>query len=358
MPVNLFDAASRMHSDPRTRSAPPSRPSGLVVLRMGRASLGGPSGNLLTCAPQRGLLRLKLIDGLMHLQWLEKLSTGDYREISDSDLIVFPEDAKFERIRQAPSGRVYALRFVSTGRRVFFWSQERISAAEKEAEKVARINHLLTDPVAAQQASDEELASAHQASNTGLPADVASMVDMMNQSLLNGSGSELDMRSMSSTSPSPAAGEGSSQPGPASGDSSSSSSSSAAAASAATAGGNGQAIPLSLQTVLRPQATVPVVEDDSLVAQLTQLTDHLPPNSSVAEILRAPSFMQACAQFTAALEEGELPSVLVQMGLPADAGTKHLLAGLSATEALLRVLAEEVKKAKEGDDSAAPMDES
>lgn len=53
-------------------------------------------------------------DGLLHFLWKER-ATGTLVE----DLILFPGDATFEKVAQAPGGRTYVLRFNSSDQRHF-----------------------------------------------------------------------------------------------------------------------------------------------------------------------------------------------------------------------------------------------
>lgn len=53
-------------------------------------------------------------DGLLHFMWKEH-ATGTLGE----DLILFPGDATFEKVTQAPGGRTYVLRFESSDQRHF-----------------------------------------------------------------------------------------------------------------------------------------------------------------------------------------------------------------------------------------------
>jgi len=60
------------------------------------------------------------------------------------DLILFPDDAKFERVPQCTTGRVYVLKFTSSDRRLFFWLQE--PKIDKDDELAARVNQILSSP--------------------------------------------------------------------------------------------------------------------------------------------------------------------------------------------------------------------
>jgi 26S proteasome regulatory subunit N13 len=61
-------------------------------------------------------------------------------------LIIFPEDATFKRLKQAPTGRVYLLEFKATSRKFFFWMQE--MKEDKDEEIVTKINQYINNPPA------------------------------------------------------------------------------------------------------------------------------------------------------------------------------------------------------------------
>lgn len=105
------------------------------------------SGTTVTSDPRKGLLLLrKSDDGLMHLIWQER-SSGTVED----DLIVFPGDAALRHIPACKDGFAMVLEF-TTGRKLFFWSQEmRAKGSEwakpednvKESELMAKANGYL-----------------------------------------------------------------------------------------------------------------------------------------------------------------------------------------------------------------------
>jgi 26S proteasome regulatory subunit N13 len=67
------------------------------------------------------------------------------------DLIIFPEEATFKRVKQCTTGRVYLLEWKATARRLFFWMQE--PAEDKDAENANNINKFINNPPTASEGS-------------------------------------------------------------------------------------------------------------------------------------------------------------------------------------------------------------
>ncbi|KAF8073815.1 proteasome complex subunit Rpn13 ubiquitin receptor-domain-containing protein [Lyophyllum atratum] len=106
----------------------------LLAFKAGRA-FRRPGTNLVDPRPEKGAIVLTNgDDGLLHFTWKNR-STGDVQE----DLILFPSDASFVRVSQAP-GRVYVLKFSSSDQRHFDASSDR------DEEFVNNVNGLLDDP--------------------------------------------------------------------------------------------------------------------------------------------------------------------------------------------------------------------
>ena len=71
--------------------------------------------NFVDADPTKGAIVLSNSDdGLLRLMWKER-ATGELGE----DLILFPGDATFEKVTQAPGGRTYVLRFESSDQKHF-----------------------------------------------------------------------------------------------------------------------------------------------------------------------------------------------------------------------------------------------
>jgi hypothetical protein len=67
------------------------------------------------------------------------------------DLIIFPDEAVFKKVKQCTTGRVFLLEWKSTERRLFFWMQE--PSDEKDAELCEKVNKALNSPPAAEGAA-------------------------------------------------------------------------------------------------------------------------------------------------------------------------------------------------------------
>lgn len=96
----------------------------------------------------------------MHFCWKDR-TTGQVEEVcllfhcllviplmgQFQDLIIFPDDAEFVRVPQCTTGRVFVLKFKTSPRRLFFWSQE--AKDDKDEEFVTKINEYINNPPSA-----------------------------------------------------------------------------------------------------------------------------------------------------------------------------------------------------------------
>lgn len=84
-------------------------------------------------------LRQSQEDNLMHFCWKDR-QTG----LVEDDLILFPDDCEFKRVKECSTGRVYVLRMKSSNRKMFFWMQE--SKVDRDEEFCKKINEMLNNP--------------------------------------------------------------------------------------------------------------------------------------------------------------------------------------------------------------------
>lgn len=306
-------------------------------------------------------------DSLMHFCWKDR-GTGTVED----DLIIFPDDIEYKRVKQCTTGRVFILKFKSSTRKFFFWMQE--PKADKDEEYTTKVNNLLNNPPTPGSGGG----------GGGLPPALAGLTDQLGDGQLQGLLGNLDQQQLlqllsgyggglgghgglssagSSVSPptaaSPTPTRVQSSPGPRS--TSSASSSGATTPRPATATPTvpppapsrpsqppaaRQAVQLSdLQNILshmqvptenaeQPRETVDlstVLTSDSLMPLLAdpefreQLAPFLPageelPQSptELSNTLRSPQFQQALGMFSSALQSGQLAPLMGQFGFNDD----------------------------------------
>lgn len=84
-------------------------------------------------------LRQSPDDNLMHFCWKDR-QTG----VTEDDLILFPDDCEFKRVKECTTGRVYVLKMKSSNKKMFFWMQE--SKVDRDDEFCKKINEMLNNP--------------------------------------------------------------------------------------------------------------------------------------------------------------------------------------------------------------------
>jgi len=154
----------------------------LVEFRAGKMTTATGS-SLVSPDRRKGLIQIEQGDDqLMHFKWKDR-GTG----VVEDDLIIFPDDIEFVRVKQCTTGRVFVLKFKSSSRRMFFWMQE--PKEDKDEEYCKKVNDSLNKPPGADGASAGGLGSGGRgglsaALGGGGPVDLSSLGDGELQSLL------------------------------------------------------------------------------------------------------------------------------------------------------------------------------
>ncbi|KAG2336899.1 adhesion regulating molecule [Suillus weaverae] len=110
----------------------------ILAFKAGR-SFRRAGTNFVDASPTKGAIVLVNEDGLLHFMWKDR-TTGEMGE----DLILFPGDAKLEKVPQSSWGRTYVLKFESSDQKHFFWLQD--SSTRRDEEFVTNLNRTLADP--------------------------------------------------------------------------------------------------------------------------------------------------------------------------------------------------------------------
>ncbi|KAG2069086.1 adhesion regulating molecule [Suillus decipiens] len=110
----------------------------ILAFKAGR-SFRRAGTNFVDASPTKGAIVLTNEDGLIHFMWKDR-TTGEVGE----DLILFPGDAKLEKVTQSSWGRTYVLKFESSDQKHFFWLQD--SSTLRDEEFVTNLNRTLADP--------------------------------------------------------------------------------------------------------------------------------------------------------------------------------------------------------------------
>lgn len=84
-------------------------------------------------------LRQSPDDSLMHFCWKDRQNG-----VVEDDLILFPDDCEFKRVKECTTGRVFVLKMKSSNRKMFFWMQE--AKTDRDDEYCKKINELLNNP--------------------------------------------------------------------------------------------------------------------------------------------------------------------------------------------------------------------
>ncbi|KAH7873176.1 proteasome complex subunit Rpn13 ubiquitin receptor-domain-containing protein [Lentinula edodes] len=249
----------------------------LLAFKAGRA-FRREGTNFVDPSPAKGAILLRREDDLLHLMWKNRTSN----EVEE-DLILFPSDATFLKVSQAP-GRVYVLKFSSSNQRHFFWMQDASSVRDEEF--VNNVNGFLMDP-------DYE-ASWGSSSQPSTSTSTAGASQSSAPSNFQATPEQLAQLQQLLTS----------------------------------AVGSGAAPPsnVSLNNILTPANITPLFTSHPDL--IPTLFPHLPPDlpmppspEVLQRIISSPQFRSAVSSFDQALRTGLLGGLVRGLGLPEEAGT-------------------------------------
>ncbi|GMT19446.1 hypothetical protein PFISCL1PPCAC_10743, partial [Pristionchus fissidentatus] len=301
----------------------------LVEFKAGRSNLQAgatPDKRKVVADKTKGLVFLKQSeDRLMHFCWKNR-ETG----VVVDDLIIFPGDTEFMRIKECVDGKVFMLKFKSSDERRLFWLQESASDADKNL--IEKVNETLNNPpqgrsgrsgaggsaadrLAAAGAAPEDLNSLGNTGNIGQD-QLMQLLSFMGEG--NGAGGASPSVASTPASQSDMARQlrslmadmGKNAP---SGDWRELLEYARGAAS------RNAKPPIELSEVITGERVMEAVRNNQ-----DRLTPHLPAtegasSSSSAELeatVRSPQFQQAADTFGHALQTGQLAPVFQQFGLP------------------------------------------
>ena len=110
-------------------------PKALVEFKAGKMNY---DGRMVTPDRRKGILRvIEDAGGMKQFQWCD----AETKNPIDS-FYVFPEDAKFERVKQSKD-RVYLLEMKHTQQRYFYWIQE--DEKDKDKENALKVHNVLNN---------------------------------------------------------------------------------------------------------------------------------------------------------------------------------------------------------------------
>lgn len=299
-----------------------------VLFSTGAAPTGTQSRNLVEFKAGKMEMRDKMVhpikrkgmiflrqspdDNLMHFCWRDR-QTG----IVEDDLILFPDDCEFKRVKECTTGRVYVLKMRSSDKKMFFWMQE--SKTDRDDEFCKKINEMLNNPPRG--GSDINVSS-----DRDLQALLGNMTQEQVAHLLSQNGVNLASLLNSAPGHSP-----SSNSGNASTTNSSAPVSDDAEALMAERGSGSQAReaqPLvDLSTAINSDSLAHLLEDDEF---LRLVEPHLPPvgpnrtnqpsnpeerKKQFSQTIHSSQFRSSLSQFCVALQSGQLGPLMSQFGL-------------------------------------------
>ncbi|KAK2720082.1 hypothetical protein QYM36_004104 [Artemia franciscana] len=294
--------------------------------------------------------------------------------IGEQDLIIFPDDCEFKKVPQCTTGRVFLLKFKSSGKKIFFWMQE--PKADKDDEYLKKVNESLNNP-------PTPGSQGQRTPGTPGDRDLQSLLSNMSQqqlmqffggvgglpgisSLLSTpEGGARSRREQRATSVTPAGTPVTTPAAP-----STTTTTTSATPQQSTGSGvqlstlqsilSGIAVPteektppVNLSEGLSLEALQPILSNSEFVQKLKEYLPSGTPTGSIddAEAIRStihsPQFQQAFALFSSAIQSGQLGPLVQQFGM---SETAVAAADAGNLEAFVKALQEQKKKNKDGDD--------
>lgn len=320
-----------------TRGASGTGSGHLVEFKAGRTLLEAgstPEKRKAVADKSKGLVYIKQSsDQLMHFCWKNR-----EKNTTDLDLIIFPGDTEFVRIKECTEGRVYMLKFKSGESHQLFWLQD--SKIDKDDENAKKVNDLLNNPPArtlGRSGGSERPATntnALAALNSAIAAnsDEIGALGTMDQtqimqlfSLMNGGNTDLlpQLSLNANSTPSPTATETpkirKERPEP----TGNASSSSGNKFDAAMLNKIISSLPTTSESTKQPRVELSKVLTRKNVEEVVKsnsetLTPHLPATNDEREInqtIGSPQFQQAADFFSSALNSGQLGPALSHFNL-------------------------------------------
>jgi len=328
-------------------SAPSSRNKPLVEFKAGKMLIRGKM-----VIPDKRQGKIEVVhspeDQLKHFKWKDR-STGQV----ETDLIIFPDEVVFKRVKQCTTGRVYLLEWKTTERRLFFWMQE--PSDERDAEFCEKVNKSLNNPSAAAEGGEGSAASLFGISQEQLLAMMGGRIPHR----ARGAGTQ------QASSPQPARPPAPTTP------SSTSTTTTSRSAPAATVGeqqlqsilrqlagaapatgtqpeAGQQQEDIDLSSVITPEALLPILNNPQVAEQLLPyLPEGQRDPQELRQLVHSPQFHQALQAFNSALQSGALADVLPALGLPPSA------AGGGVQEFLRTLQAQAQRQREEGTDAGS-----
>uniref|UniRef100_A0A1I7U910 Proteasomal ubiquitin receptor ADRM1 homolog n=1 Tax=Caenorhabditis tropicalis TaxID=1561998 RepID=A0A1I7U910_9PELO len=326
-----------------SNTRPTASSSGNIVeFKAGRSRLeaGNGEGIKNVVAEQtKGLVFIKQSnDMLVHFCWKNR-ETGALVD----DLIIFPDDAEFKPVHGCPDGKVFMLKFKSSGEMKVFWLQDTSPDADKDL--VKKVNDALNKPPTSRPSASRSSGSNANADRSAAGGSLISGQDFnamggldqgqlmsLIQSLQGGNSDSLPLPSSGSggtkaAGAAEASSEADCEPPAASGAPSSSSNAPLSLDNPAIAkifsnlqrkdAAGLRKVHIPLSDVLSNEVAAEAARQnaDLLVQHLPQSDD---PAQELSETVRTPQFRQASDLLGHALESGQLGQVLSQFDMNKD----------------------------------------